>query len=165
MSNKMWQIDQSILERVKISYDLRTDADLADFLGVKQNTIATWKRRGSVNLELILSKCHMNNANWLIYNEEPMWKSDLVAIEDKTDFSREIYAHEKWELENLNKQVILLRQRIDTLQNPPKVRDGNKFTLYPSAYTDSHYIKALEEQVEILNGKIKILNEKLSNKE
>ncbi|MEP2445623.1 MAG: helix-turn-helix domain-containing protein [Balneola sp.] len=83
------QIDQKILQRVKEAYSLATDTALADFLGVQQSTVATWKRRDSYNLELIISKCNELNLNWLLYGELPMWKEDLgskIINEPSSDY-------------------------------------------------------------------------------
>lgn len=46
-----------ILERLKIQLNIETDTDLADILGVKQNTISTWKARDSIDFEKIISIC------------------------------------------------------------------------------------------------------------
>lgn len=89
MSTAKSHIDQQILVRVKDAYNLDTDADLADFLGIKQNTVATWKRRDSYNLELILSKCEDMSANWLIYGEKPIWKKDIHRNLNGVTTSRE----------------------------------------------------------------------------
>ncbi len=83
------QIDQKILHRVKDAYKLRTDTELAEFLGVQQSTVATWKRRESYNLELIISKCNEMNLNWLLHGEMPIWKNDVksqIVSEPTSDY-------------------------------------------------------------------------------
>ncbi len=61
----------SILARLKDELNLHKDVDLAEFLGVAQNTISAWKKRDSVNYELIFDKVIPYNIdlNWLIYGE------------------------------------------------------------------------------------------------
>ncbi|TVR29679.1 MAG: hypothetical protein EA390_09385 [Balneolaceae bacterium] len=61
----------SILARLKDELNLQKDVDLAEFLGVAQNTISAWKKRDSVNYELIFDKVIPYNIdlNWLIYGK------------------------------------------------------------------------------------------------
>lgn len=58
-----------IINKLKIHLNLNSDTELADFLGVKQNTISTWKSRNTMDYELIITKCDDINANWLITGE------------------------------------------------------------------------------------------------
>lgn len=45
---------------------MRTDSDLAEYLGVNASTIANWRARNSVNLELIISKCDDLDLNMIL---------------------------------------------------------------------------------------------------
>ncbi len=54
-----------ILNRIKSHYAFRSDADLGRFLDVASNTLANWRKRNSINLELILTKCDELNATWI----------------------------------------------------------------------------------------------------
>jgi hypothetical protein len=51
--------------------DITKDLELAKFLGIAQNTISAWKKRDSINYELIFEKClpYKINLNWLIYGK------------------------------------------------------------------------------------------------
>jgi len=62
----------SILVRLKDELNLSKDVDLADFLGVAQNTISAWKKRNSVNYDLIFDKIAPYNIdlNWLVYGKD-----------------------------------------------------------------------------------------------
>lgn len=60
----------TILARVKQHLSVETDTELAEKLGVAQSTLANWRRRGSLNLELIISKCKDADLNWLILDVE-----------------------------------------------------------------------------------------------
>lgn len=130
--------------------------ELAAFLNVNESTLRGRKSRGSVPYDEIVEILNPIDLAYVL-------KGDRIS-HDKLDkaLNPKINSLEKWELENLQKQVILLRQRIDMLKNPPKVRDGNKFTLVPGAYTDEHYIKALEEEICIHRSKIKELEDELN---
>ena len=63
----------SVLGRIKTAYGLRTDAQLAAHLGVKPNTIATWKKRGLLNYNLIFAKCHDVPPDYLVSGADPGW--------------------------------------------------------------------------------------------
>jgi uncharacterized protein YcaQ len=58
-----------ILDRIKKAYNIATDAELAEFFNVKANTISAWRRRNSMNFELMFTKCADEDINWLIYGE------------------------------------------------------------------------------------------------
>lgn len=40
--------------------------DFASFLGVAQNTISNWKTRGTIDYELVFTKCEGLSASWLL---------------------------------------------------------------------------------------------------
>ncbi len=61
-----------ILNRIKEKEKIRSNADLAKLLGVKPNTLSNWYHRGSLDYDLIFTKCEGVNLNWLINGREPM---------------------------------------------------------------------------------------------
>lgn len=61
-----------IINRIKEAYDLKTDADLARFLGINPSTLGMQKNRGSLDWQLILDRCSDLNKNWLINGTGPM---------------------------------------------------------------------------------------------
>jgi len=64
-----------IIERLKSYFQVDSDSKLAQILGVKPNTISTWKARHSVDWPLIFSKCDNLNLNWLLTGEGPMLRN------------------------------------------------------------------------------------------
>ena len=46
-----------ILNRIKTWFDVTTDSELGDLLGVKQNTISSWRSRGNVPYKKIIAFC------------------------------------------------------------------------------------------------------------
>lgn len=63
-----------IINQIKSYLRIKTDSDLADYLGTTQSNIATWKKRNTINYELIIAKCPNIDANWLITGEGEMLK-------------------------------------------------------------------------------------------
>lgn len=55
-----------ILERIKETYQLKNNSELARFLGVKPNTISNWYSRNSIDFDIIFSKCEDISLDWLI---------------------------------------------------------------------------------------------------
>ena len=75
---------RDILVRFKKVYDLRRDADAAEFLGVTPSTVSTWKRRNSIDVTLLVEKClsiptkglRVVNLHWLITGKgEPTFET------------------------------------------------------------------------------------------
>ena len=63
-----------IIKEIKKHLGITRDGDFAEFLGINQNTLSSWKSRDSINYELIISKCQDIDANWLITGEGSMLK-------------------------------------------------------------------------------------------
>ncbi len=60
-----------ILNRLKNSLSIDSDIKLAAYLGVKANTISSWKSRDSLDYQLIIAKCEENNIdlNFIFLNK------------------------------------------------------------------------------------------------
>lgn len=56
-----------ILLKLKSVFGAKTDTQLAEYLGIKQNTVSTWKTRGSLDYPIVIAKCDNKNVdlNWL----------------------------------------------------------------------------------------------------
>lgn len=70
MSTKKSQTVKDIIGRLKSALNLKTDTSLAKLLNVKQNTIASWKIRNSIDYHLMFTVCDNINLNWLLTGEE-----------------------------------------------------------------------------------------------
>lgn len=68
-----------ILNRIKGWFDISTDAELADLLGVKQNTISSWRSRGSIPYKKIIAFCkkHDIDKNHFFEGDPKAEKSNL----------------------------------------------------------------------------------------
>lgn len=64
-----------IINEIKSHLGFTKDVDFADFLGIKQNTLSTWKSRDMIDYDLIISKCDFIDANWLLTGKGSMLKS------------------------------------------------------------------------------------------
>lgn len=59
----------AIIERIKEAYHFKTDAEVANFLGIQPSTLSMQKNRGRLNLKRIIDKCSDLNQNWLLHGE------------------------------------------------------------------------------------------------
>lgn len=62
-----------IIGRAKQGLGIKTDRALASYFGIKPNTISAWKKRNSVNYELLFTKCASLHKEWLLTGEGEMY--------------------------------------------------------------------------------------------
>lgn len=60
---------ESVLRRLKRLYNIETDFELAQFLGVSAPTVSNWKTRGSIDFSLVFSKCSGVNYHYILTGE------------------------------------------------------------------------------------------------
>jgi transcriptional regulator with XRE-family HTH domain len=74
-----------ILKRVKQAKNIKTDADLAKFLHVKQNTLSMWKSRNKMPYKLLITMCEKENINlsWLFTGRGEMFIQPDRVREEK----------------------------------------------------------------------------------
>ena len=58
-----------VISELKTYLGITKDSDLANYLGIMQNTLANWKSRNTLDVELIISKCEFINPTWLLTGE------------------------------------------------------------------------------------------------
>ncbi len=60
---------KEILKRIKLQLGIRTDEELANYLGVAKPTINTWKTRNTIDFKLLLEKIDKSDWNYILYGE------------------------------------------------------------------------------------------------
>ena len=58
-----------ILNKIKNKKNFKTDTELANFLGISKYTLSNWRKRGTIDFDIVLSKCVLMDFNWL-FNEK-----------------------------------------------------------------------------------------------
>lgn len=71
-----------ILARIKRAMSLTTDTELAAFLGINKSTLSNWSKRGSLDFELVFSKCEQISADWLLTGTGNMVKGEAIACNE-----------------------------------------------------------------------------------
>jgi|SRR3990170_1216998 len=104
----MKKIESSlIIQRLKKAYNLKTNNDLANFLNKKAPTISSWKKRNSIDWDLIFSKCGDLNINWLVTGKGSMLlnadEKPLVIKEPDISYKEE--RRNGWKQSNIHELV------------------------------------------------------------
>lgn len=67
MSTKKSLDVENIIIRAKQAIGIKTNSELAELLGIKQNTVSSWKTRGNIDLVSIIKLCNNVSTDWLIH--------------------------------------------------------------------------------------------------
>lgn len=69
----MEKIDKSLmLKQIKLHLGFKTDAEFADFLGIKPNVLSAWYKRNTFDTYLLHTKCRDISSDWLITGKGEM---------------------------------------------------------------------------------------------
>ena len=63
MQKKKEQNAILVLQKLKKKLKINSDKQLSEFLNVKPNTISTWKKRNSLDYDIIISICELYDIN------------------------------------------------------------------------------------------------------
>jgi|SRR5690606_5573934 len=55
-----------ILNKIKLHYGFKSDAEFARFLGIKANSLSNWYKRNTIDYDLVFTKCEDINLEWLL---------------------------------------------------------------------------------------------------
>lgn len=61
---------KNIIKRLKKALNIKTDSELSAHLGLSDNTITTWKQRGTFNLSLIVERCGELDLNYIVFGSK-----------------------------------------------------------------------------------------------
>ena len=82
MSTDKYHNCEEIIARVKIFLNVHTGKDLSKALGVSENAISTWKKRGSLDMGKILLACEGINQAWLLSGKGEPSQSNNASGEE-----------------------------------------------------------------------------------
>ncbi len=71
-----------ILNKIKVHYGFKSDAQFARFLGISPQAIASWHKRNSFDIELLYAKCKGINAAFLLSGEGVLFGEEEKEAEN-----------------------------------------------------------------------------------
>lgn len=57
----------AILDRIKVAYGFGTDTELWQHLGITSGGLSNWRRRNTIDLELVAQKCADQSLDFIVY--------------------------------------------------------------------------------------------------
>jgi hypothetical protein len=110
MSTEKYHNCEEIIARTKVFLNVHTGKDLAVALGVSENAISTWKKRGTLDMGKILLACEGINQEWLLTGEGEATQS-INKDETEENMYRFKYEQKCEEVIALQKIIIDLTQK------------------------------------------------------
>ena len=133
-----------ILSRVKLALNISTDTKLSLFLGIDKSTLSSWKKRNSIDYQLIFAKCKHVNYDWLItgrgkmirgnsipeqihYNENktPELFPNCSALNNTLKATEKALEHAESEIETRKDIIALLTDKINELTDKVSKLESN----------------------------------------
>lgn len=127
-----------ILDRFKLANNISSNADLARFLSLKPSTVSNWYTRGSIDYDLIFSKCKRINFDWLITGEwqmtieesnssiinepPPEYKKASSGLMD--EFYIDVIAKKEIEIKELNRNIGKLEYIVENLRSKLEMNEN-----------------------------------------
>jgi len=100
-----------IFNKLKVAYELSTDAELAKKLEIKPSTLSMHRKRGTIDINSILNTCKGIDFNWLFDHNKKLIElhneGHSEAAENTEMFAQGDFVNE----------LLSLRKRIGTLEN------------------------------------------------
>lgn len=149
-------VDKSqILKDLKAYYGFKSDTDFAGFLGISVQTLSSWYRRNSFDIDLIYAKCITIDGNFLLTGKGNIEKRNIKeTLPNETVTKRVTFSDESKSKENVT--LSLNEEPSSNYNRMPKVvtvdKDGkDNIVLVPvkaaagylNGYGDNKYIQSL----------------------
>lgn len=109
-------MDKSLILKELIEhYSEGKNADFAQKLGVKPQTISSWMARNTFDIELIYAKCENLDANWLLSGEGSMYRTPSVMNEASPPDRDEVVRLLREKVADQQKIIGLLEEKVEAL--------------------------------------------------
>lgn len=104
-----------ILKELIEHYSDGKNADFAQKLGIKPQTISSWMARNTFDIELIYAKCEDLDANWLLTGEGSMYRSSGVLNAASPPDRDEVVRLLREKITDQQKIIDLLEEKVEAL--------------------------------------------------
>ena len=129
---------------------IKTDSEFADFLGVKQPTISTWRKRNTIDYKLIITKCNNIDANWLLTGQGEMLKN-APTLEPAP---QESHAGADRYTTSLEKQIALLEKNNASLEYTISIQEKITTSQEREIQRQQEKITSKDQEIQRLKEKI-----------
>lgn len=106
------ELAAAVIERLKLKLGIPNDLALSKYLGIKQQTLSTWRSRGSVDVALIIAKCEHISLDYLFKGNESNTRDNLNIESLKKENTR---LHKELDICTIEKRA--LAERIYDIEN------------------------------------------------
>ena len=119
----MSQKAKNLIDRLKSELFIKKDKDLCMLLGIKHNTLSTWKKRDTLDFNKILELCEKHNLdlNYIFFEEEESLKEEkkqaiiasaLVIPEVHTNRKNKLNPFFNTQLVNTNRHISIFYNQV-----------------------------------------------------
>lgn len=84
-----------MLNKIRNYYNFKNNTEFAKHLGIKPQTLSSWKSRNTFNVELLLQKCGDISQSWLLTGEGEMLKEKERATEKEEESPKKYTSQEE----------------------------------------------------------------------
>ncbi len=144
-----------ILNKIKSFYGFDSDTEFANYLGIKRQTLSSWHKRNTFDIELLYAKCVKIDGNFLLTGSGELEKRKVNNLSQFDNVTNSVTLSDK--TKSKENVTLLLKEEPNSIYNRmPKVvtvdKDGNDNIVlvplkaaagYMNGYGDSKYIQSL----------------------
>ena len=113
------KIDKSlILNKIKLHYQFKNDAEFARFLGIKPQTLASWHTRNTFDIDLLYAKCELIDGNWLLSGKGEILRNKISVMDENLNKNIE---EKSYTIEIQKKYIKTLENQLNKSKNYPEV--------------------------------------------
>jgi hypothetical protein len=109
-----------ILNKLKNHFNIKNDYSFAEFLGIKQNTLSSWKARNTFDYDLIISKCNDLKSILILTNKEAFFNENINDVELNTneiELLKELVSSQKKTIKTLEEKIELQKETVLSYKN------------------------------------------------
>lgn len=106
-----------ILDRFKKIKNIKSNAELASYLGISASALSNWYRRNSIDFDLLFSKCEDVDLQYLIKGDNPNIpaKEPALPYEQGKSLYERLLDEKDLQIKDKNKQILEKDNQINQL--------------------------------------------------
>jgi phosphoglycerate-specific signal transduction histidine kinase len=105
-----------VINQILHAYSLKTDKQLAETLGISKQTVYAWKKRNTLDFQLLFEKLPDIDANFLLSGQGPVKRTENIQVlqdpNTKNDHEQCASCIDKDEVIKALKQTISSQQQV-----------------------------------------------------